>query len=347
MQQALNGLTLGLLYALIALGYTLVYGIIELINFAHGELMMFGAFFAYSFCVVLDPPTAAGMATLGGISAFIAVSDRVEGVRSRGEAVGAGLGAALVFASFAYHGGLHRLPLVASVFAALPYAAVLAMALERIAYRPLRGQDRLIPLISAIGASLFLQNLGQVEPWFFGTERKSFPETDWVKDQVLAYHGVSVSTLQVVITVVAIAMMAGLYFFIHKTRVGTAMRATAQNRKVAALMGIDTDGVIVLTFALGAVLAAVGGVLYALYLGSIYPFIGYMAGIKAFTAAVLGGIGNVPGAMVGGVLLGVLESVGAAFIDPGYKDAIAFAVLILVLLVRPSGIFGTGPVEKV
>lgn len=347
LQQAINGLTLGLLYALIALGYTLVYGVLRLINFAHGEIMMFGAFYAYAFMEPLSHEQGLGLGLLGGLAAAVSIYDRA--VARRGRAVGsmAAFAAAAIFGGAGY--GLTRgtLPLFAAFGAAIPFAAVLAMALERLAYRPLRGQDRLIPLISAIGASLFLQNLAQVDPWFFGTLRKSFEVPDWLRTAAFTSgSGVRVSNLQVVILVAAVVMMAGLYFFISFTRMGTAMRATSQNRRVAALMGIDTDGVIALTFAVGAILAAGGGVLYAIYLGTIYPYIGYMAGIKAFTAAVLGGIGSVPGAMVGGVLLGVIESLGAIE-HPEYKDAIAFFVLIAVLLMKPSGILGRSSEEKV
>lgn len=346
-QQVLGGLTLGCLYALIALGYTLVYGILQLINFAHGEIMMFGAFYAWSFLTPQREETAWGLAALGAVSAAIAAFDRLRPRAGRGAAGGAAAGAAFVAGGAARSLALGEVPFLAAVALALPFAALLAVALERLAYRPLRGQDRLIPLISAIGASLFLQNLGQVDPWFFGTRHKPFPTPDWLQAAAFSAGGVRVSNLQLVVFVSSVAMMAGLYRFITRTRLGTAMRATSQDLRVAALMGVDTDGVIALTFALGAVLAAVAGVLYAMYLGTIYPFIGYMAGIKAFTAAVLGGIGNVPGAMLGGLLLGVLESIGAAFIDPGYKDAIAFVVLILVLLFRPRGILGERVAEKV
>ncbi|MEK8022237.1 MAG: branched-chain amino acid ABC transporter permease [Candidatus Hydrogenedentota bacterium] len=347
-QQAANGLTLGLLYALIALGYTLVYGVLQLINFAHGEIMMFGAFYAYAFMEPMSVETASGLAALSALAAGVTAWDRFGSRRGRIAGACATVLAGGLFGGAAYALSRAQLGLVAAVLAALPYSALLAAALERIAYRPLRAENRLIPLISAIGASLFLQNLAQVDPWFFGTIRKSYTQIPpSLHNEAFSALGVRISNLQMLIAFVAVVMLTGLHLFITHSRLGTAIRATAQNRRVAALMGIDTDGVIVLTFALGAVLAAVAGVLYGIYLGSIYPFMGYMAGIKAFTAAVLGGIGSVPGAMVGGLVLGVLESVGAAFIDEGYKDAIAFAILIAVLLFRPSGIMGSSTREKV
>ena len=345
-QQVINGLTLGLLYGLIALGYTLVYGILQLINFAHGEIMMFGAFYTYAFMEPLSSEQAQGLSVLSAISAAVAAYDRLSAKKGKATGAGAAIAAALLFGGATHLLALGEMPLIPSGIAALVFSATLAIALERVAYRPLRGQDRLIPLISAIGASLFLQNLAQIHPWFFGTIRKSYDVPEWLLDSAIQFSDVRVSNLQVVILVVAVTMMSGLYIFITKTRMGTAMRATAQNRKVASLMGVDTDGVIVLTFALGAILACVGGVLYGIYLGSIYPFMGYMAGIKAFTAAVLGGIGSVPGAMIGGLLLGLLESLGAIEY-PEYKDAIAFTILIVVLLVRPSGIMGEKTTEKV
>lgn len=346
-QQLLNGLTLGLLYALIALGYTLVYGILELINFAHGEIMMFGAFFAYAFMVPLGHGSATGMALLAAVATAVAFYDRLKPTRGWVVAATGAASAATLLGYGGYHLMRLELNFLLSVLLALPYAAVMGAALERIAYRPLRGQNRLIPLISAIGASIFLQNLAQIDPWFFGTRRKTMPLPSWLTGEFFSYGQLSISNLQVVIFVVSIATMAGLYLFIRRTRLGTAIRATAQNRKVASLMGIDTNGVIVLTFMLGSVLAAIAGVLYAAHLGTVSPYMGYIAGIKAFTAAVLGGIGNVPGAMIGGVLLGVLESLGAAYIDPGYKDAIAFGILIVVLLFRPNGIMGASQKEKV
>lgn len=339
-----NGLTLGLLYALIAIGYTLVYGILELINFAHGEVMMFGAFYALALSAGVDTGTALGTAILAGATVGVAVFDRLEGRSGRWPARGAGVGAGILSACVVRAAAGMPLPLPAAILLALPLSAAMGISLERICYRPLRGAGRLAPLISAIGASLCLQNLAQLDPdsfrlpglgsfGFFGTIRLSYATRP--------------ENLDPLIWATAIGCMLALTFFIRRTRMGTAMRAVAQNPRVASLLGVDTNGVIALTFAIGSILAAVAGILYGMYLGSLSPYMGYMAGIKAFSAAVLGGIGNIPGAMLGGILIGLLESLSAAYIHPGYKDAVAFVVLIGVLLVRPSGLLGSRVPEKV
>ncbi|MBI5379615.1 MAG: branched-chain amino acid ABC transporter permease [Nitrospirae bacterium] len=298
LQQLINGLTLGAVYALIALGYTMVYGIIELINFAHGEIYMIGA---YVGIIVLTLLTVIGFAPAHlALAIFLAL-----------------LAAMLVCAAYGY-------------------------TLERVAYRPLRSAPRLSPLISAVGMSIFLQNYVMLTQ---GSADKVLPLA--LPTEGIALMGAQVSPMQGFILLTSVALMAALTLFIRKTRLGKAMRATAQDRTMAALVGIPVDRIIATTFVVGSILAAVAGVMVALYYGSINFFIGYSAGLKAFTAAVLGGIGNIPGAMVGGVLLGLLESLGASYVSSEYKDAFAFGILILLLIFRPQGLLGERVPEKV
>ena len=299
-QQVINGLTLGSIYALIAIGYTMVYGIIGMINFAHGEIYMIGAY------VGLLVITALGLFGMDSITATLLITLAIS---------------ILVTGSYGW-------------------------TVERLAYRPLRGTPRLVPLISAIGVSIFLQNyvqLGQgardvsMQPvitggWRFGPE-----------DGFQVY----LSTMQVLIAVVTVVAMTGLSLFIARSRMGRACRACSQDRAMANLLGIDTDRVIALTFVLGAALAAIAGVLVSMYYGLVNPFIGFLVGLKAFTAAVLGGIGSIPGAMLGGIVLGLAESFASAYLKTEYKDVVAFALLIGVLLVRPTGLLGRPDVEKV
>jgi len=297
-QQLINGLTLGSVYAVIALGYTMVYGILELINFAHGEIYMLGAYL--------------GIILLGFFSAS--------------GFTGYGLGLALFL----------------TVVFSTAFCAMYGFAMEKMAYKPLRNAPRLSPLISAIGVSIFLQNFVMLTQ---GATDKVFPYQ--FENMVMIFGDVRMTATQMLIIAVSILMMLSLRLFITHTRVGKAMRATSQDKTMAALIGINIDTIISITFVIGAALAAVAGVMVALYYGVVNYTIGYIAGIKAFTAAVLGGIGSIRGAMVGGIALGLIESVGAAYVSAEYKDAIAFVILILILLVKPAGIFGRDVPEKV
>ena len=296
LQQLINGLALGSTYALIALGYTMVYGIIQLINFAHGEIYMLGAFIAL---------IVAGTLTIYGFS-----------------------GAAIL--------------LLAALIAAL-YAAAYGYTLERIAYRPLRHAPRLSPLISAIGMSMFLQNyvmLAQTPDFL------PFPALipDFAGLEPVAHI---IGSAEVVILLTSAVLMVGLTVLIRYTRMGRAMRATQQDLAMARLVGIDVDRVISFTFVIGSVLAAIGGVLVGSYLGQINFAIGFMAGIKAFTAAVLGGIGNIPGAVLGGLVLGLTEALATGYISSAYEDVFAFGILVLILILRPAGLLGRASQQKV
>ncbi|MDO4724842.1 MAG: high-affinity branched-chain amino acid ABC transporter permease LivH [Comamonadaceae bacterium] len=298
-QQIFNGLSLGAIYALIAIGYTMVYGIIGMINFAHGEIYMIGAY--------------VGLVTL---------------------------------TAFGTQSGL-PLPLIiaAMLLVAMVVTAVYGFAVERIAYRPVRGGPRLVALISAIGMSIFLQNwvaLGQ------GARDQAVPTLiSGAATLEMGDFTVTLPYSRMLIIGITVALMVALTLFIKNSRMGRASRACSQDMKMASLLGIDTNRVISFTFVLGAVLAAVGGVLIAITIGKLNPFIGFIAGIKAFTAAVLGGIGSIPGAMLGGVILGLAETFAAAYISSQYKDIVAFSLLVLILLFRPTGLLGKPEVEKV
>lgn len=298
LQQLINGLTLGGVYALIALGYTMVYGILELINFAHGEIYMLGAYLAIIFL---------GLFTAMGLTA-----------------------ASLPLA------------LILTAILTIIFCSAYGFTMEKIAYKPLRNAPRLSPLISAIGVSIFLQNYVMLTQ---GATDKVFPQR--FDDSGLQFLNVNMTYLQALIIIVSGLLMLCLHLFIQKTRLGKAMRATAQDKTMAALVGINVDNIISITFIIGAGLAAVAGIMVASYYGLVNYFIGYIAGIKAFTAAVLGGIGNIPGAMLGGIILGLVESTGAAYISSEYKDAYAFIILIIILLIKPSGILGKTTEEKV
>ena len=326
LQQLINGLTLGSIYALVALGYTMVYGIIGLINFAHGEVVMIGA-----------------MVSLTVINAL--------------------LGAHVPLPSLAI--------ILAGLLVAIAVCVATAYGMEKIAYRPLRKAPRLAPLITAIGMSIILQNTAQV---IWGRNYRTFPTIIHPKPYNIL--GASITDLQILIVVLAALLMAGLVFIVQRTRLGMAMRATAQNPQVAGLMGIDINVVISAAFIIGAALAAVAGLMVMTYYGIAHYYMGFLLGLKAFTAAVLGGIGNLAGAMLGGILLGIIEALGAGYIGDltnicglpflsdsllqqcaasdgqvslfgsNYQDVFAFFVLILVLIFRPSGLLGERVSER-
>ena len=294
LQQLINGLALGAIYALIALGYTMVYGVLRFINFAHSDVFMVGAFAGYYLARYI--PEGSGM--------------------------GAGV---LVLAG------------------AMVICALLGVVIEKLAYRPLRGRSTLTVLITAIGVSLLLQNLGQR---VFGANPKSFPQL-FPERHFQFESGLVISSSQILVFVVTILLLFGLRYVVLRTRMGTAMRALSNNPTAASLMGVSTDRVISFTFALGSALAAAGGILYASNYPSIDPLMGTLPGLKAFVAAVLGGIGNIAGAAIGGIVIGLVETGVVAFGGSTYRDAVAFGVLILILLVRPTGLLGTRQAEKV
>jgi branched-chain amino acid transport system permease protein len=297
-QQLINGLALGAVYALIALGYTMVYGILQLINFAHGEVYMLGAYLGI---IVL------GVLTYLGLTAYSL-----------------------------------PLSLLLTVVISMVFCAAYGAVIERVAYRPLRNATKLAPLISAVGMSIILQNFVMLAQ---GKEYKNLPPL--FPSEGFTVFGANVSPVQIFILTASILIMVGLHFFVAKTRLGKAMRATSQDRVMAGLVGIDINQVISITFMIGSSLAAVAGVMVTLYYGVVHFFMGYLAGIKAFTAAVLGGIGSIPGAMLGGFMLGLIENFGASYISSVYKDAFAFLVLIIVLVIRPAGLLGQKSVDKV
>ena len=296
LQQIINGLVQGSIYALVALGYTMVYGILGLINFAHGEVVMIGAMVALSVSLLL---------------------------------IGSCLPPLLV--------------LLIALMVAAAACMVLGYGIERLAYRPLRNAPRLAPLITAIGVSIVLQNLAMI---IWGREYHAFPALLPNSSHLLA--GAIINEVQIIIIVVATAMMAGLMLLVHRTRLGRAMRAVAENPSAAALMGVNPNAVISITFMMGAALAAVAGIMVSANYGIVHYYMGSILGLKAFTAAVLGGIGNLRGAMLGGLLLGLIESLGAGYIGDltgeffgsHYQDVFAFLVLIVVLVFRPSGLLG-------
>jgi branched-chain amino acid transport system permease protein len=300
-QQLINGLTLGAIYGLIAIGYTMVYGIIGMINFAHGEIYMIGAFV--------------------GLIALLAL-------------MGAGIASVPIL-------------LVLILIAAMVVAGLYGWTVERLLYRPLRRAPRLAPLISAIGLSILLQQYVQLTQ---GGRVKTLQPL--VRGSFVLMRGddgfeVGISSFQIVVFVLTALLMAGLTYLIRKTELGRAQRATAADPTMAALCGIDVDRTISATFVIGAVLAAVAGVMVVLYYGFIDFAIGFLAGMKAFTAAVLGGIGSLPGALLGGLVLGLVESFWAGYADAAYKDVAAFGILVLVLVLRPSGLLGRPEIEKV
>ena len=298
LEQVLNGLTLGGVYALIAVGYTMVYGIIGLINFAHGEIYMMGAFLALS-------------VVMAGVPWFIAF------------------------------------PLT------ILCCAIMGVLIDRVAYKPLRSAPRLAALITAIGISLFLQNLALL---IWGGDRQAFPreavpsllrETAFTVTLPHSFVDFSVNWMQLIILCIVCILMIFLTWLISYTKTGMAMRAISQDRRAAELMGINVDKIIMVTFALGSSLGAIAGILIGLNYEAIWPYMGYDAGIKAFAAAVLGGIGSVPGAVLGGIILGIGETFGAAYISSNYRNGLAYLLMILVILIKPSGLLGKTQKEKV
>ena len=295
LQQLINGVTLGAIYGLIAIGYTMVYGIIGMINFAHGEVYMIGAFIALISFLLLGP-----------------------------------VGASIIIV------------LIVVLIVSMLLTAVYGWTLERVAYRPLRGSPRLAALISAIGMSIALQNYVQLVQ---GARVKAMPPM--IDGSIRLTESVVLSYMQILIVLVTVALMIGFSLLISRTALGRAQRACEQDRLMAALVGVNVDRTISLTFVLGAALAAVAGMMVTLYYGVIDFFIGFLAGIKAFTAAVLGGIGSIPGAMLGGLLIGLIEAFWSGYFTIEYKDVAAFSILVLVLIFRPTGLLGRPEVEKV
>ena len=304
LQQLINGVVLGAIYALVALGYTMVYGILGLINFAHGEVVMIGAMVALT---VIQLLVASGIGLPGPVIAAL------------------------------------------GLLVAMPVCMALGYAIERVAYRPLRGAPRLAALITAIGMSILLQNVAMI---VWGRQYHSFPAL--LPATPHQFAGATINDLQIFIVLLAAAMMVALAWLVHRTRLGRAMRATSENPEIAGLMGVNINTVISITFVVGSALAAVAGVMISAYYGVAHYFMGFVLGLKAFTAAVLGGIGNLAGAMLGGLLLGIIESLGAGYIGPltggflgsHYQDVFAFLVLILVLVFRPSGLLGERVAER-
>jgi len=298
-QQLINGLGLGAIYALIALGYTMVYGVLRFINFAHADVLMLGAFSAFYLAPAVEK-------MLGGTSA---------------------VGVILVFV------------------AAAAICAVIGMTIERLAYRPLRNRPRLTVLITAIGVSLFIEFTGQHKS-VFGASPQPFPRM--IPEKTFHFGNVIVSGNDLLMIGVTIALLAGMWFIVQRTRVGTAMRAVSHSQQAALLMGVPVNRIISFTFGLGSALAAIAGILYSIKAPGIEPLMGVQPGLRAFIAAVLGGIGNLPGAVLGGLIIGLLETFAGGI--PGlsnYRDAIAFGILILILLFKPAGLLGRSTVEKV
>ncbi|GHD63546.1 branched-chain amino acid ABC transporter permease [Jeongeupia chitinilytica] len=304
LQQLINGLVVGSIYALIALGYTMVYGIMQLINFAHGEIVMIGA-----------------MVTITCINLLIGAGVNLPG----------------------------PLLLLAGLLMAIPVSMLLGYTIERVAYRPLRRAPRLAPLITAIGVSIVLQQAAML---IWGRNYRPFPQI--LPTTVHDFFGAAITDLQIAIVILSLVLMGGLFWLIERTKLGRAMRATAQNPDVAGLMGVNINTVISMTFIIGSSLGAVAGVMVAANYDQAHAYMGFMIGLKAFTAAVLGGIGNIGGAVVGGLLLGIIESLGSGylgdltggFLGSHYKDIFAFVVLIGVLVFRPSGLLGERVAER-
>jgi len=300
-QLTVNGLTLGSVYALIALGYTMVYGILKLLNFAHGDVFMVGAFIGFGMLQLLGGP-----------------SDPVLSI---------------------------YLVLVLVTLSAMAGCAMLGVAIERFAYRPLRNAPRIAPLISALGVSFFLQSSALI---LFGADFRSYETYEYI-DLASGIHWgpLNISVVRIAVILTAVAMMLGLTLLVARTRLGKAMRATSFDREAAAMQGIDVDRVIVATFFIGSALAGAAGVMVGLVFYKVYHLMGFLAGLKGFTAAVVGGIGSIPGAMLGGLLIGLSEAFITGYVSSTFQDVFVFSILIVLLLVRPSGLLGKADIQKV
>ncbi|MBA3348326.1 MAG: branched-chain amino acid ABC transporter permease [Actinobacteria bacterium] len=300
-QQLVNGLTLGSVYALIALGYTMVYGILKLLNFAHGEVYMMGAFAGYGILTVLGGPLALTVPVAALILLMLA-----------GAMIGAG---------------------------------ALGVVIERFAYRPLRNAPRIAPLISALGVSFFLQSTALL---LFGADFRSYETYEFIDLGIGIHWGpLNISVVRIMVILTSFALMVALTLLVSRTRLGKAMRATAFDREAAAMQGIDVDRVIVFTFLIGSALAGAAGVMVGLVFYKVYFLMGFIAGLKGFTAAVVGGIGSIPGAMLGGLLIGLAEAFITGYVSSTFQDFFVFSILIAILLVRPSGLLGRADIQKV
>ena len=307
-----NGVTLGSLYALIALGYSMVYGILKLLNFAHGDVYMIGAFVGYGMLSAFGGPLSPNIALV---------------------------------------------PLIVLMFlAAMLGAGLLGVAIERFAYRPLREAPRIAPLISALGVSFFLQNSALLlfggdfrsyDSFLLGSDKPELFLPGPLVEPLFVVAGVNIQLVQIVVIVTTAALMVALTLLVARTRIGKAMRATSYDREAAAMMGISVDRVIASTFFIGSVLAGAAGVMFGLLFSQVFHLMGFLAGLKGFTAAVVGGIGSIPGAMLGGLLVGLTESYAAGYLGGQWSDITVFGILIFVLLVRPSGLLGTRAIQKV
>jgi len=299
--QLVNGITLGSVYALIALGYSMVYGILKLLNFAHGDVYMMGAFAGYAVLVMLGGPAAPVVPVV-----------------------------LLVLLMF---------------LAAMTVSGVLGVVIERFAYRPLRRAPRIAPLISAIGVSFFLQSVALL---MFGARFRSYDTPKLVSPRTGLHLGpLRISLVRIVVIVSAILLMIGLQFLVKRTRLGKAMRATSFDMEAAAMMGVDVDRVVVATFLIGSALAGAAGVMVGLVFNRVFHFMGFVAGLKGFTAAVIGGIGSIPGAMLGGLIIGIAEAFSAGYVSSTFQNLIVFGILILFMLLRPVGLLGEPEIVKV
>ncbi len=296
-QNIINGLTIGAFYALVALGYTMVYGVLKLINFAHGDLFMWGAYLGWV-----------------GLS-LVALLGLKQGIWA-------------------------LIPILVLVMVTL---ALLGALIERAAYRPLRSAGRLPPIVSALGAAFILESLARN---IFGASYKTYPGWAEVTASITVVGGVTVGAMQIIALMASLLLMAGLYLFVNYTRIGTAMRAVSLDHDTARLMGIDVNRIITLVFLIGPALGGAAGLMVSVRYGSFDFTLGWTFGLKAFIAAILGGIGNIPGAMLGGMILGAVESLGAGYISPQWKDVIAYVLLVIILLARPTGLLGERVAEK-